>query len=95
MDGTLACDELHGLVYHPWSMLQKATRVDYKRFRIGDRQGYWEYAKHEHAGADRRKPALGVVVGMVSAGIAGWYIRAFRQSKPPRQVSEKRQSAAT
>lgn len=85
--GVIACDGLHGCMVNVRDMLQKAHRVDYKRFRLGDLQGYWEYVPHEHRAADKRKPAPGVVVGILPGRVAGWYIRAFRQCKPPRSVS--------
>lgn len=93
-DGYVACDEVHGFTYPIRDKIQKAYRIDYKRFCIVDRQGYWEYAPHKHSRCSERKPKPGVVVAMVwmtakDFSNGGYQMRSFRQCKPPRQKKSR------
>lgn len=63
--------------------LPLAERLDYKRFRIADTWGEWEYAVGAHKKALDKKPGSGIVLARVNTG-KKVRVRAFRKADTPR-----------
>jgi hypothetical protein len=85
----MTCPRAHGKLHRAWSVkdLPLATFIDYRRFSIRGKVGYWEYVPHAHFGCMNHAPEPHTIVARVERRRGGrrWHqAMTFRPAKAPR-----------